>query len=114
MWSFGRGGREPDTPIAAEEASQLDEHAVGLVDRAQGESWYTHPGNRVDAAVTALCRLRRAQAGRRRSSEGGDEAVRAALERAKPESVVWLASRVVSYMDEHGFPEDVEPWLETP
>jgi hypothetical protein len=25
--------------------------------------------------------------------------------------VLWLASRAISYMDETGFPEAVEPWL---
>ena len=34
------------------------------------------------------------------------------LEQASPESVRWLASRAVSYMDESGYPEAVEPWFQ--
>ena len=39
-------------------------------------------------------------------------AVRAALAEASPEAVIWLASRAISYMDENGFPEAAEPWME--
>jgi hypothetical protein len=113
MWDMMRGkqGGQSDF-VAAEDAQGHASSAPGLVDAANGESWYTQPGNAVDAALVALCRLRRAAAGDRKASEGGDAAVRAALEQSSPEAVVWLASRVVSYMDEHGFPEDVEPWLD--
>jgi hypothetical protein len=103
--------REPEPGHALEDADRLSEAATRLVDEAAGSSWYTDPANGVDRALVALCRLRRAASGHRRSSEGGDEAVRAVLENAKPESLVWLSSRVVSYLDEAGFPEDVEPWL---
>ena len=34
------------------------------------------------------------------------------LEGAPPEAVLWLASRAVSYMDESGYPEAVEPWFQ--
>ena len=34
------------------------------------------------------------------------------LEQASPESVRWLASRAVSYMDESGYPEAVELWFQ--
>jgi hypothetical protein len=34
------------------------------------------------------------------------------LEGAPPEAVLWLASRAVSYMDETGYPEAVEPWFQ--
>jgi hypothetical protein len=44
--------------------------------------------------------------------EHGDEAVRDALRQADPDAVVWLASRTISYLDESGFPEAVEPWFE--
>jgi hypothetical protein len=37
--------------------------------------------------------------------------VRAVLADASPQAVLWLASRAISYMDESGFPEAVEPWL---
>ena len=33
------------------------------------------------------------------------------LAAVSPEAVLWLASRAISYMDESGFPEAVEPWL---
>jgi len=28
-----------------------------------------------------------------------------------PAAIVWLASRAISYMDENGYPESLEPWL---
>lgn len=111
MWSWGSNPREPEASAAAEDADEAADRSIRLVEAATGTSWYTAPGNDADAAVAALCRLRRVQAGRRRSGEGGDEAVRAVLEQATPEAVIWLASRAISYMDEQGFPEDVEPWL---
>lgn len=111
-FNWGRESREPEFVLASADADRLGEAAVDLVDAAEGESWYTIPGNAVDEALAVLCLLRRAKAGRRgEGSESGDAAVRLALEQARPEAVVWLASRVVSYMDEHGFPEDVESWL---
>ena len=113
MWDMfrGRSGDEPDSIGAVEDAQELASGSPALVDAAAGASWYTEPGNPVDAALFALCRLRRAASADRKRSQAGDEAVRAALEQADPEAVVWLASRVVSYMDEQGFPEQVEPWL---
>jgi hypothetical protein len=41
----------------------------------------------------------------------GDEAVRIALGEASTPALVWLASRAISYLDESGFPEAVEPWF---
>jgi hypothetical protein len=38
--------------------------------------------------------------------------VRQAHTEASPDAVLWLASRAISYMDENGFPEAVEPWFE--
>ncbi len=58
-----------------------------------------------------LCRLRRAQAGALGGPAHGDAAVRVALLRTEQEALVWFASRAVSYMDETGFPEAVEPWF---
>ena len=55
--------------------------------------------------------MRIAGAGRAGDAEGGDQAVRQALERTDPEALVWLASRVISYMDEQGYPETMRPWL---
>ncbi len=102
---------ERDIAFAAEDAGTMSGEALRLVDASVGASWYEHPGNPADAAVAALCRLRRASSGQTRASTGGDEAVRRVLENAGPEAVVWLASRTISYMDEQGFPETVEPWL---
>lgn len=104
-------GRDRDVAFAVEEAGALSRDTRGLVAAARGVGWYEQPGNAVDAAVGELCRLRRAAAGEKRSSEAGDEAVRRALEESETEAVVWLASRMVSYMDEQGFPEALEPWL---
>jgi hypothetical protein len=103
--------RDADSGMAGDDAERYAEQASRLVEQADGASWYEHPGNEVDAAVVTLCFLRRAGAGRQLGIEGGDEAVRAVLQQAKPEAVVWLASRVVSYMDENGFPETVEASL---
>jgi hypothetical protein len=74
--------------------------------------WYRQYGTDVDRAAATLCLLRRARAGERGGPEGGDDAVRAVLASASPEAVRWLASRAVSYLDETGFPEAVEPWLQ--
>ena len=63
-------------------------------------------------ACRAEARLRRAQAGLRGGPQHGDESVRRVLEQASPEAVLWLASRAVSYMDETGYPEAVEPWFQ--
>ena len=62
----------------------------------------------MDLAIVALCRLRRAGAGARGAPEAGDLAVRDALSQADPATVLWIASRALSYMDEHGFPETLQ------
>ena len=76
--------------------------------------WYEENGTAIDEAAFSLCRLRRAQSGLRGGPQQGDEAVRRVLEEASPEVVVWLASRTISYLDETGFPEAVEPWFPDP
>ena len=101
--------KPPDDFVAAEDAARHGEEAVSLLDRSLGVQWY-EPGNEADRAALALCRLRRARSGERGGPQHGDEAVRAALERASPDAVVWIASRAISYMDEGGFPETVEAW----
>jgi hypothetical protein len=109
----GRGekGRDSGYYRAADEASRLAEQAPDLLDRAAGVEWYERPGNDVDLAAYTLCRLRRARSGERGGSVYGDDAVRVVLNQASQESLVWLASRAVSFMDENGFPETVEPWF---
>ena len=97
--------------VAAEDAGSLEEQALPLLDRAVGVEWYRQHGTDIDRATATLCRLRRARAGQRGGPQGGDDAVRAVLASARPEAVLWLASRAISYMDETGFPEAVEPWL---
>ena len=98
--------------VAAEDAGQLALQAAKAIDDAVGSGWYAEQGNKADSAAFVLCRLRRARGGQWRSSEAGDDAVRAALGEASPDAVVWLASRAISYMDENGFPESAEPYLE--
>ena len=98
--------------VAAEDAGSLEEHALPLLDRAVGIEWYRQHGTDIDRATATLCRLRRARAGERGVPQGGDDAVRGVLAAASPEAVLWLASRAISYMDESGFPEAVEPWLQ--
>ena len=111
MSFFERKHPRAETSPADLDAARLAEEAVPLVDRAKGESWYSEFANAADRAAVALCRLRRAAAGKRANAEAGDEAVRAALAQAEPEAVVWLASRAISYMDEQGYPETLTPFL---
>ena len=103
-------GRSTAHPLAAEEASRIADEAPSLLDRAAEVDWY-EPGSGVDLAAYMLCRLRRARAGEKGGASHGDEAVREVLGKADPEALVWFASRAVSYMDESGFPEAVEPWF---
>lgn len=108
---FSGPRKEPDAAVAAEDTARLAEQAATALDGVAGVNWYRDSGSRVDLAALLLCRLRRARAGLHGGPEHGDEAVRAALDGADPEAVVWLASRAVSYMDETGFPEAVELWF---
>lgn len=103
--------RDSSNFVAAEDAGRLSDEASELIERAVGVEWYRQHGTDVDRATAVLCRLRRAKAGERGGPEAGDEAVRAALSEASPGAVLWLASRAISYMDETGFPETVEPWF---
>ena len=104
--------RPADAIVAAEDAGALAAQAKAEIDDALGTEWYAEHGNKADRAAYTLCRLRRAKAGQWRSSQAGDDAVRVALGEASPEAVAWLASRAISYMDENGFPETVEAWLD--
>ena len=107
------GPQKPaDDFVAAEEAGRLSERAAAALARADGVDWYEENGTAIDEAAFALTRLRRAQAGLRGGPQQGDEAVRRVLEQASPEAVLWLASRAISYMDESGYPEAVEPWFQ--
>jgi hypothetical protein len=109
----GQAPRKPaDDFVAAEEAGRLGERAADALARADGVDWYEENGTAIDEAAFALTRLRRAEAGLRGGPQAGDEAVRRVLEQASPESVRWLASRALSYMDESGYPEAVEPWFQ--
>jgi hypothetical protein len=104
----------PNDFVAAEDAGRLADRATAALKEANGAEWYVESGSPVDEAAFALCRLRRAEAGLKGGPERGDEAVRRVLEGASPETVVWLASRTISYLDETGFPEAVEPWFPDP
>jgi hypothetical protein len=104
----------PDDFVAAEKAGQLADRATAALARSNGVDWYEENGTAIDEATFSLCRLRRAQAGLRGGPQQGDAAVRRVLEEASPEVVVWLASRTISYLDETGFPEAVEPWFPDP
>lgn len=104
-------GRDSSNFVAAEVAGAYGDQARELLDRAIGVEWYRQHGTDVDHAALALCRLRRARAGEKGAPQSGDDAVRAVLAEARPEAVLWLASRAVSYMDETGFPEAIEPWF---
>ena len=104
----------PDDFVAAEDAGRLADRAAAALARADGVDWYEENGSAVDEAAFALCRLRRAEAGLKGGPQRGDAAVRRVLEDAGPEIVLWLASRTISYLDENGFPEAVEPWFPDP
>jgi hypothetical protein len=110
-----RGASDPrrhrEVNPAQEDAGRLAAEVVPLINEAKGESWYGEYANPVDVAVVRLCRLRRAGAGGGASSEAGDDVVRGALSSADPEALVWLASRLVSYMDEQDYPGTMRPWL---
>jgi hypothetical protein len=108
---MGEKRRDSSNFVAAEDAGRLADSASDLLEKAVGIEWYRQHGTDVDRATLSLCRLRRARAGERGSPEAGDEAVRAVLSSASPAAVLWLASRALSYMDESGFPEAVEPWF---
>ena len=108
----GDGPRKQEMTPAFADLAELSEETVQLSERALGVSWYEDDANAVDLAVLALCRLRRAGAGARSSSEAGDKAVRDVLGQVEAETVLWIASRAISYMDEHGFPESVSPATE--
>jgi hypothetical protein len=97
--------------LAAEDVGRLREEAGPKLDAAVGVGWYERPGNEIDGAVLTLCRLRRARGGEKGGTEYGDEAVRQVLEQTSAPALVWLACRAISYMDETGFPEAVEPWF---
>jgi hypothetical protein len=101
----GDGPKQRELNPALADLAELSEGAVQLMERALGVSWYEDESNTVDAAVLALCRLRRAGAGARGSSQAGDAAVRDVLGQVDTETMLWIASRAISYMDEHGFPE---------
>jgi hypothetical protein len=103
--------RDSSNFVAAEDVGARVDEAVELVDRAVGVEWYSQHGTDVDRAAFSLCMLRRARAGEKGAPQAGDEAVRAVLAGAGPEAVLWLASRAISYMDESGYPEAVEPYL---
>jgi hypothetical protein len=103
--------RPPDYFVAAEDAGRFADVARVSIESALGVEWYKHAGNDADRAAFHLCRLRRARAGEKGGPQHGDEAVRLALREASPDALIWIASRAISYMDENGFPEAVEPWF---
>ena len=101
---FGRG--DPRTgDLSKHDAARLAESLAPLIEQANEVSWYEEPGTEVDLATARLCLLRRARAGVGASPEAGDDAVRLVLAESDPESVIWLLSRAISYMDEQGFPD---------
>ena len=110
----GKDYRRPpsDDVAAAEDAGRLADQGVAAVNEAVGSECYVEQGSKADEAALTLCRLRRARAGQWGSPTAGDDAVRKALAESSPDAVLWLASRAISYMDENGFPESVEPWFE--
>ena len=109
----GRDDRNrADYFVASEDAGQLKATLGPLVEQAVGVEWYGPFGNDADRAALGLCRLRRASAGVGGGISHGDDAVRSVLESVSPSALVWIASRAISYMDENGYPESVEAFLD--
>jgi hypothetical protein len=104
--------REASFSVASDDAARLAAEVRLLIERAVGVQWYEEIGNDADLAALALCRLRRSRAGLRGGPAHGDAAVREAFGTVSPEALAWIASRAISYMDENGFPEAVEPWID--
>lgn len=100
--------------VATDDAVRLADEAVPMIERAVGVPWYEEIGNDADLAALALCRLRRSSAGLRGGPGHGDAAVRDALSAVDPGALAWIASRAISYMDENGFPEALEPYVQDP
>lgn len=107
----GEGRTDAEFIVATDDAARLEAEVGPLIERAVGVPWY-ELGNDSDRAALALCRLRRSRSGLRGGTSHGDAAVREALGAITPEALVWIASRAVSYMDENGFPEAVEPYVD--
>ena len=102
---------DADFVVATDDAARLEAEVGPLIERAVGVPWY-EIGNDCDVAALALCRLRRSSSGLRGATSHGDAAVRDALAAVPPEALVWIASRAISYMDENGFPEAVERFVD--
>jgi hypothetical protein len=98
--------------VATDDDTRLADEVAPLLERAVGVQWYDEIGNDADLAALALCRLRRSRAGLRGGPESGDAAVRDALQTVDPGAVAWIASRAISYMDENGYPELLEPYVD--
>jgi len=109
----GNDPRGADTRyfLASQDVARLRDEAGPQIEAAVGSGWYEQPGGAIDAAALTLCRLRRARGGDKGGPQHGDDAVREVLEGVTAPALVWLASRAISYLDESGFPEAVEPWL---
>jgi hypothetical protein len=103
--------RDAKFAIAADDASHFQELAGPALEDAVDVQWYEQHGTEVDRAAFILCRLRRAMASQGGAPEYGDGAVREVLDHVSPEALLWMASRAISYMDEHGYPEAVAPWF---
>ena len=99
--------------VAGEDAGRLGDDARAQLEQAIGLTWYDVPGQGADRAAVTLCLLRRAAATVGGGIGRGDDAVRRVLEDVSPVALTWIASRAISYMDENGFPELMEPWLES-
>lgn len=107
----GEERKDADFIVATDDVARLESEVGPLLERAVGVPWY-QLGNDADRAALALCRLRRSGAGLRGATSHGDAAVREALAAVPAEAVVWIATRAISYMDENGFPEAVERYVD--
>jgi hypothetical protein len=104
---FGRGDKQGSGDLSNFDADRIEAGLKPLLQAANGSTWYESEGAPVDVATARLCMLRRARAAIGADPVAGDNAVRLVLTEADPDTVVWLLSRAISYMDEQGFPEFV-------
>ena len=101
-----RTSSPPRTP-----SGRLADEATRVDDRARLD-WYEQHGSADDSrgadALPAPAREgRRDGAARRRATKPC-----AACSSRRAGCALWIASRAISYMDENGFPEAVEPWFD--
>ena len=104
-------GRDSSNFVAAEDAGSWPTTPSALLERAVGVEWYdsTEPTSTARRSPSVDCDAR-APASEAAPRPATRPSARSSAT-ASPAALLWLASRAISYMDESGFPEAVEPWF---